>query len=253
MKIRYTPFSEAIGTGDMVKGLEFADDVIRPYFIMSLRYNENYYGDQPVGNTIHFMNFPECSLLFYFAAGARSYRVNGFIIGAGERQKAWVSMLPLIQSLRRYPFSKGAADTQFDENFLENLTDLEEAAMDELLPFHFIISSMPYECLPECDGVRVFNRFRLAGVERSFQLVTGKQIGKTVMPLKKYDIFSNIFWMPPGKMSKKWYMEYYTGIIEKKGRNKEIHEVLRQETGLLGTKGCCSYEYFQRAVMQLID
>lgn len=80
-----------------VKGMDFANDMIQTYFMMSLRYRECYYKQRPQGNTVYFMNYPEASLLFYFAAGMRSYRVNGFRIEKEERRKAWIYMLPLIQ------------------------------------------------------------------------------------------------------------------------------------------------------------
>ena len=88
MKIRYTPFSERMVIDQPVKGMDFANDVIQTYFMMSLRYRECYYKQRPQGNTVYFMNYPEASLLFYFAAGMRSYRVNGFRIEKEERRKA---------------------------------------------------------------------------------------------------------------------------------------------------------------------
>ena len=66
MKIRYTPFSERMVIDQPVKGMDFANDVIQTYFMMSLRYRECYYKQRPQGNTVYFMNYPEASLLFYF-------------------------------------------------------------------------------------------------------------------------------------------------------------------------------------------
>ena len=40
MKIRYTPFSERMVIDQPVKGLDFANDMIQMYFMMSLRYRE---------------------------------------------------------------------------------------------------------------------------------------------------------------------------------------------------------------------
>ena len=82
-------FSERMVIDQPVKGMDFANDMIQMYFMMSLRYRECYYKQRPQGNTVYFMNYPEASLLFYFAAGMRSYRVNGFRIEKEERRKAW--------------------------------------------------------------------------------------------------------------------------------------------------------------------
>ena len=43
MKIRYTPFSERMVIDQPVKGMDFANDMIQTYFMMSLRYRECYY------------------------------------------------------------------------------------------------------------------------------------------------------------------------------------------------------------------
>ena len=40
MKIRYTPFSERMVIDQPVKGLDFANDMIQMYFMMSLRYRD---------------------------------------------------------------------------------------------------------------------------------------------------------------------------------------------------------------------
>ena len=47
MKIRYTPFSERMVIDQPVKGMDFANDVIQTYFMMSLRYRECYYKQRP--------------------------------------------------------------------------------------------------------------------------------------------------------------------------------------------------------------
>lgn len=253
MIIRYTPFSESIMLDTPVKNLEFADAVIQPYFLMTLRYHENYYQDQPEGNTIYFMNFPDCSLLFFFSAGPRSHRINGFRISTEERKKAWLFMLPLIQSLRKYAFSQAGGTTAFDEAFLENTADLEDAMIDELVPFHFIISSMPDECFPECREIRLFNGHHMTDVEKTYHLVTRNQLRQTTMPMEDYDILSVIFWVPPTKVSKKWYLEYYTGIMNKEGRNKGKYRVIRKETELPGASGSCSYEALSAAIIPLVQ
>lgn len=64
MKIRYTPFSERMVIDQPVKGLDFANDMIQTYFMMSLRYRECYYKQRPQGNTVYYMNYSEASLLF---------------------------------------------------------------------------------------------------------------------------------------------------------------------------------------------
>ena len=61
--------------------------------------------------------------------------------------------------------------------------------------FHFIISSMPDECFPKCREVRLFNRYHLKAVEKSYYLVTRNQIRQTTMPMDDYDILSEIFWI----------------------------------------------------------
>lgn len=252
MIIKYTTFSESITLEQPVRNLEFADNVIKSYFLMSLRFHESYYEKQPEGSTIYFMNFPDCSLLFYFSAGSRSHRINGFRIEEKERRKAWLFMLPMIQSLRKYSFTQGGGTTVFDDDFLDNAADLEEMMMNELVPFHFIISSMPDECFPKCREVRLFNRYHLKTVEKSYYLVTRNQIRQTIMPMDDYDILSEIFWIPPVKTSKKWHLEYYTGIMDKEGRNKGKYRVIRQETELPGISGCCSYEALSKAIIPLI-
>ena len=117
MKIRYTPFSERMVIDQPVKGMDFANNMIQTYFMMSLRYRECYYKQRPQGNTVYFMNYPEASLLFYFAAGMRSYRVNGFRIEKEERRKAWIYMLPLIQSLRAYDFGRKEGTKQLSGSY----------------------------------------------------------------------------------------------------------------------------------------
>ena len=57
MKIRYTPFSERMVIDQPVKGMDFANDMIQTYFMMSLRYRECYYKQRPQGNTVYFMNY----------------------------------------------------------------------------------------------------------------------------------------------------------------------------------------------------
>lgn len=253
MIIKYTPFSESVTLEQPIRNLEFADEIIKPYFVMSLRYHESYYGEQPEGNTIYFMNFQGCSLLFYFSAGPRSHRINGFRIEETERRKAWLFMLPLLQALRKYPFASGKGASVYDDDFLNNTADLEDVMIDELVPFHFIISSMPGECFPQCREMRIFNRHHLRHVEKSYYLVTKNQLRQTTMPMDNYDILSEIFWVPPIKASKKWYLEYYTGIMDKEGRNKGKYRVIRRETELPGTSGCCTYGELMRAVRPLLQ
>lgn len=253
MIIKYTPFSESVMLNTPIRNLEFADQVIQPYFLMTLRYHESYYRDQAEGNTVYFINFPECSLLFYFSAGPRSHRINGFRINVEERKKAWLFMLPLIQSLRKYAFSQEKEMMDFDGDFLENTADLEDAVIDELVPFHFIVSSMPTRCFPKCPEVQIFNRHHLPNVEKSYHLVTKNQLRQTTMPMADYDILSEIFWVPPSKVSKKWYLEYYTGIMNEEGRNKGKYRVIRRETELPGSGGICSYEALSRAIIPLVQ
>ena len=155
MKIRYTPFSERMVIDQPVKGMDFANNMIQTYFMMSLRYRECYYKQRPQGNTVYFMNYPEASLLFYFAAGMRSYRVNGFRIEKEERRKAWIYMLPLIQSLRAYDFGRKEGTKQLEDDFLDHMLDMEEVLSGALVPFHFILSSLPKECFPVCPEVRL--------------------------------------------------------------------------------------------------
>lgn len=252
MIFKYTPFREAIKAGEPVRNLEFADDIIKPYFLMSLRYYENYYKDQPEGNTVYFFNQPECSLLFYFSAGARSCHINGFWITAAERQKAWISMVPLIQSLRSYAFAKGGGCRSLDKAFVENVADLEEVMMDELVPFHFIISSLPDECFPECREIHIFNNYGLKKAERSYHLITNNRMRNVTMAMEDYDILSETSWIPPEKVSKKWHLEYNTGIIEKEGRYKGRCRVLRRETELPDARGYCDYEDLTRDVLKLV-
>lgn len=253
MIIKYTPFSESIALDKEIRSLEFADEIIKPYYLMSLRYHENYYKDQPEGNTIYFINLTECSLLFYFSAGVRSHRINGFRIAAAERQKAWLSMLSLIQSLRNYSFASGIEKTFFDEDFLENTADLEDAMIDELMPFHFVISSLPNQCFPKCPEMRLFNRYHLQDISKSYYYVTRNQMRQTTIPLESYDLLSEIFWIPPAKAGKKWHFEYYTGIMDEEGRNKGKYRVIRRETELPGTKGCCSYKALTADVVKLVQ
>ena len=161
MKIRYTPFSERMVIDQPVKGMDFANDMIQTYFMMSLRYRECYYKQRPQGNTVYFMNYSEASLLFYFAAGMRSYRVNGFRIEKEERRKAWIYMLPLIQSLRAYDFGRKEGTKQLEDDFLDHMLDMEEVLSGTLVPFHFILSPLPKECFPVCQEVRLFNIVQL--------------------------------------------------------------------------------------------
>lgn len=252
MIIKYTPFSESITLDKEIKNLEFAENAIKPYFLMSLRYHDNYYKDQPEGNTVYFINFKDCSLLFYFSAGARSHRINGFQIAATERQKAWLFMVSLIQSLRNYAFHGEGGRAVFDESFLVNTGDLEDAMIDELVPFHFIISSLPEQCFPECEEMRLFNRHHLREVSKSYYYITRNQIRQTTIPLEDYDILSEIFWIPSSKASKKWYFEYYTGIMDGEGRNKGKYRVIRRETELPGKSGCCSYRELTAEIVKLV-
>ena len=180
MKIRYTPFSERMVIDQPVKGLDFANDMIQMYFMMSLRYRECYYKQRPQGNTVYFMNYPEASLLFYFAAGMRSYRVNGFRIEKEERRKAWIYMLPLIQSLRAYDFGRKEGTKQLEDDFLDHMLDMEEVLSGTLVPFHFILSSLPKECFPVCQEVRLFNRCAVEHAEKKLftgnkKMISGRQ------------------------------------------------------------------------------
>lgn len=252
MIIKYTPFSESITLDKPVKNLEFAENEVKAYFLMSLRYHDSYYRDQPVGNTIYFMNLSECSLLFYFSAGARVHHINGFRISVQERQKAWLSMLNLVESLRKYPFAGENRTTKFDRNFLENMADLEDAMIDMLMPFHFIVSSMPAEAFPECPEMRLFNRCHMNDIQKSYHLVTRNQIRQMTMAMEDYDLLSEIFWVPATKVSKKWYLEYYTGIISEEGRNKGKYRVIRRETELPGNSGICTYGALTEDVMRLV-
>lgn len=251
MIIKYTPFSESISLDKEIRQLEFAEDIIKPYFLMSLRYHDSYYKDQPEGNTIYFINFDACSLLFYFSAGARSHRINGFRIAAAERKKAWLFMLSLIQSLRNYAFNQEGGQTVFDNDFLENTADLEDAMIDVLAPFHFIVSSMPDHCFPKCEEMRLFNRHHLSEAAKSFYYVTRNQIRQTTIDLQDYDLLSEIFWVPASKSSKKWHFEYYTGIMSGEGRNKGKYRVIRRETELPGGSGCCNYSALRAEILQL--
>lgn len=252
MIIKYTPFSESIILEKEIRQLEFAEDMIKPYFLMSLRYHDNYYKDQPEGNTIYFINFEDCSLLFYFSAGARSHRINGFRIAASERKKAWLFMLSLIQSLRNYPFNSESDKAVFDQSFLENTGDLEDAMIDELVPFHFIVSSLPEQCFPECEEMRLFNRHHLSEVTKSYYYVTRNQIRQTTISMEDYDLLSEIFWIPASKTSKKWHFEYYTGIMSEEGRNKGKYRVIRRETELPGSSGCCSYRDLRVEIVRMV-
>lgn len=252
MKIRYTPFSEKIIVGQQVKGLDFADKMLQTYFIMSLRYGNCYYKEQVQGNTVYFMNYPENSLLFYFAAGIRSYRVNGFRIEKEERRKAWVYMLPLIQSLRAYDFGRKEGTKRLEDDFLDHMLDLEDAMSRELVPFHFILSSLPKECFPTCPEVRLFNNCPMEYVEKDYSLVTKNDMRHAELPMEIYNKLSEIFWVPPDNRHKGWRFEYYTGIMEKERRKKENYRVIHRSTNLPDVKGHCTYGDLSREVLGML-
>ena len=253
MKIRYTPFSERMVIDQPVKGMDFANDMIQTYFMMSLRYRECYYTQRPQGNTVYFMNYPEASLLFYFAAGMRSYRVNGFRIEKEERRKAWIYMLPLIQSLRAYDFGREEGTKQLEEDFLDHMLDMEEVLSGTLVPFHFILSPLPTECFPVCQEVRLFNRCAVEHAEKNYLLVTKNDIRQAEMPTAVYNKLSEIFWVPPDNRHKGWMFEYYTGIMENEGRKRKNYRVIHRPTDLPDKDGRCTYGQLSKEVMALLD
>lgn len=253
MRIRYTPFSERLVIGQPVKGLDFAERMLQNYFIMSLRYREYYYKEQPQGNTVYFMNYPETSLLFYFAAGMRSYRVNGFRIEKGERRKAWISMLPLIQSLRAYDFGRKEGTRQLEDDFLDHMLDLEEALSGELVPFNFILSSLPKACFPVCSDVRLFNCHAVSHIDKSYSLITKNDMRQTKMPMEIYNKLSEVFWVPPEGRRKSWNLEYFTGIMENRGGKRDSYRVIHRPTDLPDKDGCCSYGQLAKEVTALLN
>ena len=252
MRIRYTPFSERMIVGQPVKGLDFANKMLQMYFIMSLRYEDCYYKDQIHGNTVYFMNYPEASLLFYFAAGMRSYRVNGFRIEKEERRKAWIYMLPLIQSLRAYDFGRKEGTKQLEDDFLDHMLDLDDEISGELIPFHFILSSLPKKCFPTCPEVRLFNNGSMKHIEKNYFLVTKNDMRQAELPKDIYNKLSEIFWVPPDSRHKGWMFEYYTGIMETERRKKENYRVVHRETNLPDAKGHCTYGDLLREVLELL-
>ena len=249
MKIRYTTFSERIGVGEPVRKLDFAEDMLQSYFVMSLRYQESYYKECPMGNTIYFMNYPEASLLFYFTVGLRAYRVNGFLIEKEERNKAWIYMLPLIQSLRACDFGRKEGTKLLEDDFLDHMLDLEEVMSGELAPFNFILSSLPDKCFPKCPQVHLFNSHPMKTAEKSYTLITRNEMRQAEMPVNLYHKLSEMFWVPPENRRKGWNLEYFTGIMETRGRKKENYRVIHRATDLPDRDGRCTYGDLVKEVM----
>ena len=113
-----------------------------------------------------------------------------------------------------------------EDDFLDHMLDMEEVLSGTLVPFHFILSSLPKECFPVCQEVRLFNRCAVEHAEKNYLLVTK---------------LSEIFWVPPDSRHKGWMFEYYTGIMENEGRKRKNYRVIHRPTDLPDKDGRCTY------------
>ena len=162
-------------------------------------------------------------------------------------------MLPLIQSLRAYDFGRKEGTKQLEDDFLDHMLDMEEVLSGALVPFHFILSSLPKECFPVCPEVRLFNRCSVEHAEKNYLLVTKNDIRQAEMPTAVYNKLSEIFWVPPDNRHKGWMFEYYTGIMENESRKRKNYRVIRRPTDLPDKDGRCTYGQLSKEVMALLD
>ena len=130
---------------------------------------------------------------------------------------------------------------------------MEELLSGTLVPFHFILSSLPKDCFPVCQEVRLFNRCAVEHAEKNYLLVTKNDIRQAEMPTAVYNKLSEIFWVPPDNRHKGWMFEYYTGIMENEGRKRKNYRVIHRPTDLPDKDGCCTYGQLSKEVMALLD
>ncbi len=252
MILNYERFSEKITNQGLEGLLAGCDAWIMPYFYMSIRYRDQYYNRnvQDPADTVYFLNLPDASLLFAFDhKRGGSFMARGYRIGREHLKKAWLFMTPLIQSLRQEYFSEGAEDgNAFSELFLANVAAFYDASQEALVPFDFIISSMPDHCFPECRGVRLFNRAQLQDVSKHMSVITGRMI-RDAASGSGHEAYSSVFLVPPAKSGGKWQLEYYSNREITQGRRRKAYGVIRENVESMRSDGMCN----MTALMQQVD
>lgn len=255
MTLDYDRFCEQI-TDESFRGhLSGADALIMPYFYMSVRYGDYYYNRsvQDPADTVYFLNLQDASLLFYLdRRKGYGFYVCGYKIRRENLKKAWFFMTPLIQSLRQEHFYDNDSDqTQFSTSFIENVSAFYNAALTTLVPFNFIISSMPDHCFPVNRSVRLFNRSLLPDVSKHLTVVTGKMV-RDAAAVDGQGAYSSVFLVPPGKNGSKWQLEYYTNREVTKGKRRKAYGVIREDVHDMRSDGLCNMTALMKQVERMI-
>ncbi len=252
MILEYERFSEKITNQGLEGHLAGCDAWIMPYFYMSIRYRDHFYNRniQNPADTVYFLNLPDASLLFCFDyRRGGSFTARGYRIGREHLKKAWLFMTALIQNLRQEYFGDDAeGDSTFSEQFLTNVAAFYDASQEALVPFDFIISSMPDHCFPECRSVRLFNQAQLPDVSKHMSIITGRMI-RDAAAGSGYGAYSSVFLVPPAKSGGKWQLEYYTNREITQGKHRKAYGVVRENVESMRSDGMCN----MTALMQQVD
>ncbi len=249
MLCEYEPFSVRMDVEEAEDLLTPYRDLLRPCFLMSLRYLEAFYTQQPSEDTLYFLNLPGASLLFYFKMRSRSFRANGFLIRPEHLKKAWLLMLPMIMELRQTAF-KDMQPSPPSERFMQNLGSFAAESASVLAPYSFIISPLPGKCFPACDQVRLYNGSRVETVEKHMSLIGRDDVRKVKINPAAYQILVSVFLMPPASRNGSWSLDYYPN--EGGGKGGKKYRVISQKVPFPDKDGSFPYSQMVKAVRALI-
>ena len=133
------------------------------YYQMCRRYGTDYFEENP-GNTVYHLVLADRTILFSFLRKKDRYYVSYLACSRYQMADAWLQIMEEIRAIRRQTARKTDRVTESDQFFEKNLQLLEADINRSLRPFSFVISSLPEECFPQTDQVRLYNQYHVEGV-----------------------------------------------------------------------------------------
>ena len=133
------------------------------YYQMCRRYGTDYFDENP-GNTVYHLILPDRTLVFSFLRKKDRYYVSYLFSPRYRMAEAWLQVMEDIRTIRAQTVKRPDRVTVSDQFFEKNLEMLEADINRSLVPFSFVVSSLPEECFPRTAQVRLYNRFHVEEV-----------------------------------------------------------------------------------------
>lgn len=160
------------------------------YYQMCRRYGTDYF-EGNAGNTVCHLILADRTLVFAFLRKKDRYYVSYLFYPRYRMADGWLQIMEDVMAVRRQTVRKTNRVTESNLLFEKNLKMLEADINRSLMPFSFVISSLPEECFPRTDKVRLYNHFHVEKVVPEEILVpfhVGEGVAKTLPDYGKMEM-----------------------------------------------------------------